>query len=100
MTSDQLKLAEEVWKKETDVPDWHFIDHRSRPLLMLHVLDVWDKDEEKENAKPAKLSSVVAWGIAFPRSGYESAEVTYVVNTTWWAENFGSSEEDGDGDED
>jgi hypothetical protein len=100
MTSDQLKLAEESWADAADVPDWHFIMYRSRPLLMLHVLDVWDKEEDKDKTLPPKISSVVAWGIAFPKTGYASAEVTYVVNTTWWAENFGSSEEDGDGDED
>jgi len=41
---------------------------------------------------------VVAWGIAFPESAYDTTEVTYVVNTRWWAENYGTPEDDADED--
>jgi hypothetical protein len=101
MSADELKLAIDTWDKDSsDISDRHFILHRSRPLLMLHVLDVWNKDLDKDKQKPPTEKSVVAWGIAFPTTAYASTEVTYVVNTTWWAENFGVAQEDGDDEED
>ena len=65
---------------------------------MLHVLDVWDKEKDKEKVNPPAEPSVVAWGIAFPESAHEATEVTYVVNTTWWAENYGTPEDETDED--
>lgn len=100
MTETERRTAELSWPKESDIPDYHYIQHRTRPLLMLHVLDIWDKETDKERQGTAALSNVVAWGIAFPNSGYRTTEVTYVVNTTWWAENFGVDEGDGEADED
>lgn len=102
MGATALKSATDEWTKaDSDISDKHYIRYRTRPLLMLHVLDVWDQKEDKKREGQPKLSSVVAWGIAFPsKTKYPSSEVTYVVNTTWWAENFGDSKEDGDGDED
>lgn len=99
MNETEREAAELSWNKSTDISDRHYIQHRTRPLLMLHVLDVWDKEIDKEKQSPPALSSVVAWGIAFPNSSYRTTEVTYVVNTTWWAENFGATENDGDEDE-
>lgn len=99
MSPEEINAAEKSWKslgKTSDISDKHYNLHRTRPLLMLHVLDLWDKKKDKVN--PPDESSVVAWGIAFPKSGHEIAEVTYVVNTTWWAENYGALE--GDADED
>lgn len=107
MTDDQIRTAETAWEndpenkeKSKDVPDWYYIKYRSRPLLMLHVLDLWDKEKDKDKSGPPRLRDVVAWGIAFPRTNREETEVTYVVNTTWWAENFGSAEQGTDDDED
>lgn len=98
MSVEERNAAEQSWKDTSDIPDWRYIKHRTRPLLMLHVLDVWDKEKDKEKVNPPAEPSVVAWGIAFPESGHETTEVTYVVNTTWWAENYGSSEDDADED--
>jgi hypothetical protein len=98
MTLEEIRTAENSWKEPKDIPDRHYITKRSRPLLMLHVLDVWDKDKDKEKVQPPAAPSVVAWGIAFPESDYETTEVTYVVNTTWWAENYGYQEDDADED--
>jgi hypothetical protein len=98
MSIEEISAAENSWNKTSDIPDRHHIKHRIRPLLMLHVLDVWDKEKDKEKVKPPAAPSVVAWGIAFPESGYETTEVTYVVNTTWWAENYGTPEDDADED--
>jgi hypothetical protein len=33
---------------------------------------------------------VTAWGISFPISKKAGETVGYVVNTTWWREQFGS----------
>lgn len=99
MSAEERNAAESTWNKSTDISDRHYIGERSRPLLMLHVLDVWDKEKDKERLKPPAESSVVAWGIAFPSSKHETTEVTYVVNTTWWSENFGSPEDESDADE-
>lgn len=98
MSLEEISAAEDSWTESRDIPDWHYITKRSRPLLMLHVLDVWDKEEDKEKVNPPSAPSVVAWGIAFPVTGYETTEVTYVVNTTWWAENYGNPEDDADED--
>lgn len=98
MSLDQINEAQISWGKSQDIPDKHYIKSRKRPLLMLHVLDVWDKEKDKDKINPPTVSSVVAWGIAFPNTNYETTEVTYVVNTTWWAENYGSAEDDADED--
>ena len=98
MSVEEVNAAENSWSKSTDISDKHYIQHRTRPLLMLHVLDVWDKEKDKEKVNPPREAAVVAWGMAFPKSDYEITEVTYVVNTTWWAENYGNQEDDADED--
>ena len=100
MSVEERNAAESTWNKSADISDKHYIGKRSRPLLMLHVLDVWDKEKDKEKQSLPTESSVVAWGIAFPSSKYETTEVTYVVNTTWWAENYGTPEDGSDADDD
>ena len=65
---------------------------------MLHVIDVWDKNTDAKRERQPREPSVVAWGIAFPNSNRAATEVTYVVNTTWWAENYGNLEEEKDED--
>lgn len=101
MSPEEINAAERSWKlsgKTSDIPDRCYIEYRTRPLLMLHVLDVWDREKDKEKKNPPAAASVVAWGIAFPKTGLSATEVTYVVNTTWWAENYGTSEDDADED--
>lgn len=96
MSLEERNAAEHSQAETSEIPDWRYIKHRTRPLLMLHVLDVWDKKKDKEKVKPPAEPGVVAWGIAFPESDHETTEVTYVVNTTWWAENYGNQEDDAD----
>ena len=45
---------------------------------------------------------MVAWSISFPRTEMEEKKVEYVVNTTWWKENYRDDfdEEDMAGDYD
>lgn len=96
MTLEEISAAENSWKEPKDISDRHYITKRARPLLMLHVLNLLVRDKKEVN--PTAVPSVVAWGIAFPESSYETTEVTYVVNTTWWAENYGTTEDDADED--
>lgn len=98
MSVEEVNAAENSWSKSTDISDKHYIRYRIRPLLMLHVLDIWDKEKDKEKVNPPSEPGVVAWGMAFPKSDYEITEVTYVVNTTWWSENYGNQEDDADED--
>jgi hypothetical protein len=98
MSLEERNAAEHSQEETSEIPDWRYIKHRTRPLLMLHVLDVWDKRKDKEKVKPPAEPGVVAWGIAFPESDHETTEVTYVVNTTWWAANYGNQEDDADED--
>jgi len=100
MTEDQIFLAKEEWTKEhgqLTIPDKHYLRHRRTPLLMIHILDIKEKDEHKNESITEK--DVVAWGIGFPsKTNYQSSEVNYIVNTTWWAENYGAPEDDTDED--
>ena len=78
-------------------PDKIYRAKRTRPLLMVHMLDVREKDEGAATGQP-----VVAWGISFPGTNREEKRVEYVVNTTWMREHYGDDleEEEMRGDDD
>ena len=63
--------------------DKDYREFRTRPLLMLHVLDIRYQSESTGHS----LHEVTAWGISFPTTALEEIEVEYVVNTKWWNEN-------------
>ncbi len=65
-------------------PDWIYRQRRPRPLLILHLLQMFDA----ERKKPMHEEPVVAWSISFPESQYPEQRVEYVVTTTWMRENF------------
>jgi len=69
---------------------------RDRPLLILHILKLQDKN--KEGVFPKELESVVAYGISFPghidRSRRGINAITYKVNKTWIDNNFIEEEDD------
>ncbi len=71
-------------------PDKAYREMRTKPLLMIHLIDIDTKGQGDPITQP-----VVAWGISFPRTQREERRVEYVVNTTWLRENF-----DDDVDED
>ena len=52
---------------------------------MLHLLQVKESEIDKP---PRTLDKVAAWGVSFPATKLQGTEVEYVVNTTWWSENF------------
>ena len=78
-------------------PDWVYRKKRTRPLLMIHLIDI---DTKGQGAPPTQ--PVVAWGISFPATDKEEKRVAYVVNTTWIHENFSDDvdEDEMQGDDD
>jgi hypothetical protein len=70
---------------------------RERPLLIVHMLAIGSKEDDLSQSQP-----VVAWSISFPETKLEQKLVEYVVNTTWWRENYREELDDDDsgGDDD
>ena len=66
-------------------PDKAYRVKRTKPLLMIHLIDIVDTTGRGEPI----TQPVVAWGISFPPTNSEERRVEYVVNTTWLRENFG-----------
>ncbi|WP_133405873.1 Z1 domain-containing protein [Parashewanella tropica] len=61
---------------------------RTRPLLTVYLLDC----QIAGSGEPAATQTVVGWSISFPgEAGSRKPEnlVEYVVNTTWWNQEFG-----------
>ena len=68
----------------TEYPDWAYRKMRTRPLLMIHLIDLETNGHIDLPSQP-----VVAWGMSFPATYREETRVEYLVNTTWLRENFG-----------
>ena len=95
LTREQRALAERAYRKDPErggrpaegrsiqYPDWAYRKMRTRPLLMIHLIDIDTKGQGAPLAQP-----VVAWGISFPATHREENRVEYVVNTKWLRENF------------
>jgi hypothetical protein len=64
-------------------PDWIYREKRTRPLLVVHVLNINERAGKLMHSEP-----VVAWSIAFPGSQREEKRVEYVVTRTWMRENY------------
>jgi hypothetical protein len=73
-------------KKTKNVPDLAYRRHRSKPLLLLHLLDLSPPNTEHKPPVPAE--EVIAWGISFPVSEADDPTVEYVVTTTWMKEAY------------
>ncbi|MCY3769774.1 MAG: Z1 domain-containing protein [Gammaproteobacteria bacterium] len=76
LTKTQQKKAESLAgdKKPSDV---HFREVRDKPLLMIHILEIMEKDRPEEPKK-----HVPAFGISFPPGHYDT-ETEVVANTIW-----------------
>lgn len=87
ITQNRIEVAEENYRRthndSTNYPDWIYRHVRSRPLLILHMLAIGKDNENLSNQQPT-----VAWSVSFPSTQKEEKRVEYVVNTTWWKENF------------
>jgi hypothetical protein len=82
---------------ERNYPDWIYRAARQRPLLIVHLLAIGKEGDDLSGQRPT-----VAYSISFPQTALEEKRVEYVVNTTWWKENYQEEldEEDMGGDED
>ena len=83
--------------RPVNFPDWVYRVQRTRPLLVVHLLDIRTKAEETATSEP-----VVAWSVSFPKTNRDEKRVQYVVNTTWLRERYGDdlAEEEMLGDDD
>jgi hypothetical protein len=105
LTSDQIEQAEANYREnhaeprssEGNYPDWIYRSARERPLLIVHHLAIGEEGDDFSGQLP-----VVAYSISFPQTALEERRVEYVVNTTWWKENYRDEmdEEEMAGDED
>jgi len=96
LSDEQIRIAIDNWNNTRDKPKEitgrYYRQIRSRPLLMIHLLRITTESTQSEDYK-----GVVAYGISFPRSNYKTSPVRYIVNTTWWKNEYG---EELDEDED
>ena len=86
LTADQVSEAQERYFERTksrNYPDNIYRAVRERPLLILHLLVIGKKEDDLSGQQPT-----VAWSISFPKTDMEEKRVEYVVNTTWWNENY------------
>lgn len=101
LTDAQIDAAQQEYRNrhsgKENFPDSIYRKVRDRPLLIVHLLTIGPDGDDLSNQKP-----VVAWSISFPRTEMEEKRVDYVVNTTWWRENYSDEldEEDMAGDDD
>ena len=96
LSAEERELAEQAYSEDPgrsgrssegrviQYPDRAYREMRTKPLLMIHLIDIDTKGQGEPITQP-----VVAWGISFPRTNREERRVEYVVNTTWLRENFG-----------
>lgn len=95
LSSGQIREAEEAYKRGPDsarnFPDRIYRMVRTRPLLVVHLLAIGDRDSDLSSQAP-----VAAWSISFPRSNRPQETVEYVVNTTWLKERQEDEREDDD----
>ena len=95
LSREQRALAEKEYREDPErtgrlprgrpiqYPDWAYRRKRTKPLLMIHLIDIDTVGRGDPPCQP-----VVAWGISFPATNREERRVEYVVNTTWIRENF------------
>lgn len=90
----QIEEARSVVGRAVNIPDIAYRTVRSRPLLMLHVLDLGHETADNEIRLADKAC---AWGISFPgvKGSGRGVLVEYLVNTVWWKEQFDSDLEEG-----
>ena len=90
-----IKRAQENYEGTKDYPDRIYRPYRQRPLLMIHLLDIFSKEHGSSVAE----DGVVAFGLSFPGeagSGRPKHLVEYVVNTVWWKDAYGEVLEEED----
>lgn len=98
LTSDQMDEARNSFGNAKNIPDIAYRMIRQRPLLMLHVLDLFTSDSHGNEIH--LTDKACAWGISFPgvKGDGRGVLVEYMVNTVWWKDQFDEDLED-EGDE-
>jgi len=101
LSEESVRSAEEDYDREhstgdgrANYPDRIYRSVRTKPLLVVHLLAIGDRDDDLSEVRP-----VVAWSISFPGTRLEEKKVEYVVNPTWYREHYGDEDEDA-GDDD
>ncbi|WP_192021945.1 Z1 domain-containing protein [Shewanella sp. WPAGA9] len=99
LTSSKRRFSSPIWERagidKSQHPESGTLsgkacrELRDRPLLTIYILDCKLINEEDS----LLANGAVAWSISFPgKAGTKKPEnlVKYVVNTTWWNQEFGS----------
>ena len=103
LLDSEIKKAEMWWQREVDanrkkktnnVPDLAYRRNRSKPLLLLHLLDLIPPNSGPK--PPVPREEVIAWGISFPVSDADDPTVEYVVTTTWMREAYANDIDEDD----
>lgn len=95
LTDSRREWVEADWRAESTGKDnWNYPDRiyrnvRQRPLLIIHLLAIGERDEDLSEKIP-----VVAWSISFPKTSGPEETVEYVVNEVWFREQFGEDDWD------
>ncbi|WP_374581578.1 Z1 domain-containing protein [Pseudoduganella sp.] len=85
LTKTQIATAESGAENK-NIADVEYRNVRTRPLLMLHVLNLVTPDDKTD----VIANDVCAWGISFPglKGKGRGVEVEYMVNTVWWKTQY------------
>ncbi len=98
LSSVQRETAETKYREEKpgakNFPDRIYRAERSKPLLIVHLLAIGKKDENLSKNPP-----LVAWSLSLPKTDRPEKMVEYVVNKTWFREQYGDGDLDDDHDE-
>ena len=92
LPEEEALVAERAYRDRsgsTNYPDYIYSRVRTNPLLVIHLLAIGKEGEDFSETDP-----VVAWSISFPGTKLEEKTVEYVVNTTWYRENYGEDDTD------
>ncbi len=103
LSSEQRHRAEteSQRKNKNNVPDLEYRKLLSRPLLMLHVIDLkYPKEHNPDEAPQSSLHrGLAAWGASFPQYGDLRIQAReYTVNRVW-LEQFELSRADDEGED-
>ena len=94
----QQATAEAKYRKDNpgakNFPDRIYRAERTKPLLLVHLLAIGKKDEDLSRELP-----FVAWSLSLPKTNRPEKTVEYVVNKTWFQEQYGDGDMDDDYDE-
>lgn len=94
MSDEEVRKALKRYRKDNilvDIPGRLLRLERSRPLLMLHVIDAYTNIKDESTLLENNL---FAYGISFPKSNVHIEPVEFAVNTTYALNNYEGYEDD------